>query len=200
MPGKFVFPGGRIEPADRAHVGGDANCSHATPEQAHDTGKDPSADLPRGLALAAVRETYEETGLLLGVKRDQPPRRAGRHRADFAKAERSSRPRAISISSPAPSRRRSGRAASTPASSPPISPPLHTRSKALSAPIPNWSNWSGCPSPRRPSSTCRPLPAWCLRNCRPRRRRHGPRIAGAVLPYVTNQHSCGNCCRNPRLS
>ena len=33
----------------------------------------PSADKARGLAVAAIRETFEETGLLLGAKRDSAP-------------------------------------------------------------------------------------------------------------------------------
>src|ERR1700687_5653408 len=61
MPGKFVFPGGRTEPSDRL-------MSTATPlgprhvERLMKHVKRPSADKARALALAAVRETYEETG------------------------------------------------------------------------------------------------------------------------------------------
>jgi 8-oxo-dGTP pyrophosphatase MutT (NUDIX family) len=66
MPGKFVFPGGRIEPADRQmmaaaalHEGDIARLMRLV--------KRPSAAKAAGFALAAVRETYEETGLMLGV-------------------------------------------------------------------------------------------------------------------------------------
>ena len=65
MPGKFVFPGGGIDPTDKA--------------MAFASALDPSAEMrlmqrfhkgsavrARALALAAIRETFEETGLLLG--------------------------------------------------------------------------------------------------------------------------------------
>ena len=70
QPNKFVFPGGRIDPCDqRITVGGALRPDVAakvevgiTPERA------------RGLALAAVRETFEETGVILGEKSPQVPR------------------------------------------------------------------------------------------------------------------------------
>ena len=69
MPGKFVFPGGRLEPNDRL-------MPVATPLNPH-TEQDlmrsmrrPSIARAKGLALAAIRETFEETGLILGAKRD----------------------------------------------------------------------------------------------------------------------------------
>ena len=46
----------------------------------------PSREFARALALTAVRETAEETGLLLGVKRDEPPATPGEIWAEFAKA------------------------------------------------------------------------------------------------------------------
>src|SRR5271156_2350900 len=66
LPGKFVFPGGRIEPAD--HLMGVA----AAPDQHHVTKrmgglKRPSPAKAAAFALAAVRETYEETGIMLGA-------------------------------------------------------------------------------------------------------------------------------------
>jgi 8-oxo-dGTP pyrophosphatase MutT (NUDIX family) len=66
MPGKFVFPGGRVEASDR-------RMSFATPlssiveEKLNARARRPSAHLGRALALAAIRETYEETGLALGL-------------------------------------------------------------------------------------------------------------------------------------
>ena len=87
----------------------------------------------------------------------------------------------ISTSSPARSRRRAGHAASTRASSPPTPRRSPTPSRAWSGQIPNWSNWSGFRSRRRPSSTCRPSPRGAGGARRPRRRRHGARSAGAVL-------------------
>jgi 8-oxo-dGTP pyrophosphatase MutT (NUDIX family) len=85
MPGKFVFPGGRIEPLDRLMP--------AVSELHPDAQKKllervamPSVEFARAFALAAVRETAEETGLLLGVKRDQPPAVPGKIWTEFAKA------------------------------------------------------------------------------------------------------------------
>jgi 8-oxo-dGTP pyrophosphatase MutT (NUDIX family) len=76
MPGKFVFPGGRIEPGDRK-----MNVAGALPEAVSEKinlrrgARAP--DVARPLALAAIRETFEETGLLLGTKEfgapDSPP-------------------------------------------------------------------------------------------------------------------------------
>lgn len=67
MPGKFVFPGGRIEAGDRSMTV--AGALHSRAEQALMARViRPSAQRSRALALAAIRETYEETGLLLGTK------------------------------------------------------------------------------------------------------------------------------------
>lgn len=68
MPGKFVFPGGRAEPDDRRMPV--ATPLHPDVERAlmQRVGR-PSAVKARALALAAIRETFEETGLLLGAPR-----------------------------------------------------------------------------------------------------------------------------------
>jgi 8-oxo-dGTP pyrophosphatase MutT (NUDIX family) len=66
MPGKFVFPGGAVDPADRRMaVAGplDARVS----EKLLVRTRARSAEYARALALAAIRETFEETGLALGV-------------------------------------------------------------------------------------------------------------------------------------
>lgn len=67
MPGKFVFPGGRTDPADsRIPV---ATALHHE-EQARLTagvGRTSPARA-RAIALSAIRETYEEAGLLIGRK------------------------------------------------------------------------------------------------------------------------------------
>ncbi|RDV01804.1 NUDIX hydrolase [Undibacter mobilis] len=85
MPGKFVFPGGRIEAHDSAMT--------AVSELHPDTQAKliarvgtPSREFARGMALAAVREMAEETGLLLGVKTDVPPQTPGEIWTEFAKA------------------------------------------------------------------------------------------------------------------
>ncbi len=85
MPGKFVFPGGRIESADRAMPA--ATELHADALKKLMTRvAEPSAAYARGFPLAAVRETCEETGLMLGVKREPPPQVPGDIWADFARA------------------------------------------------------------------------------------------------------------------
>jgi 8-oxo-dGTP pyrophosphatase MutT (NUDIX family) len=65
MPGKFVFPGGRVDPADRRM----AVCG-VLPEPCEDRlalrVPRPSPMRGRALALAAIRETFEETGFMIG--------------------------------------------------------------------------------------------------------------------------------------
>jgi 8-oxo-dGTP pyrophosphatase MutT (NUDIX family) len=67
MPGSFVFPGGAVDASDGA-------MPVAAPLHPDIAAKlvqrveQPSAELARSLALAAVRETFEETGLMLGTK------------------------------------------------------------------------------------------------------------------------------------
>ena len=81
MPGRFVFPGGRTDPTDsripvatelhpdeEARIAGTG--SRATPTRA------------RAIALSAIRETYEEAGLLLG--RRQPFSSPNPHWSGFA--------------------------------------------------------------------------------------------------------------------
>ncbi|TNE37418.1 MAG: NUDIX hydrolase [Alphaproteobacteria bacterium] len=68
MPNKFVFPGGRVDAGD----------SRIIPDK--DLHPDVMARLSEGcspakaraLALAAIRETFEEAGLLIGEKSDAP--------------------------------------------------------------------------------------------------------------------------------
>lgn len=63
MPGKFVFPGGRTDPADsRIPV---ATGLHPEVESKLAGGRT-SIARARAIALSAVRETYEEAGLLIG--------------------------------------------------------------------------------------------------------------------------------------
>ncbi|WP_243369008.1 NUDIX hydrolase [Microvirga solisilvae] len=67
MPGKFVFPGGRIEAGDRSMtVTGALHPRAEAALMARVTR--PSTQRSRALALAAIRETFEETGLMLGTK------------------------------------------------------------------------------------------------------------------------------------
>jgi 8-oxo-dGTP pyrophosphatase MutT (NUDIX family) len=66
LPGKFVFPGGRIDPVDcrmpvarRLDPGAEASLLKRIAR--------PSPVRARSFALAAIRETFEETGLVLGA-------------------------------------------------------------------------------------------------------------------------------------
>ena len=64
MPNKFVFPGGAVDPADgEIPLSGEisAPCSERLSEDS-----DPS--LIHSLTVAAIRELFEETGQILGVK------------------------------------------------------------------------------------------------------------------------------------
>ena len=72
MPGKFVFPGGRIEPWDRHMPVAGALSARAEAALSAQVVRPPH-HLGRALALAAIRETYEETGLLLGTQDYGPP-------------------------------------------------------------------------------------------------------------------------------
>jgi 8-oxo-dGTP pyrophosphatase MutT (NUDIX family) len=76
LPGRFVFPGGRVERQDgRMPV---ATPLHAAVEaRLLKKVRRPSPMKARAFALAAIRETFEETGLLIGRKQggDGKPRR-----------------------------------------------------------------------------------------------------------------------------
>ena len=86
MPGKFVFPGGRLEPHD-AEMSRISDLHPDIQAKLNTRVASPSADFARALALTAIRETAEETGLLLGVRRDAPPATPGEIWAEFAKAK-----------------------------------------------------------------------------------------------------------------
>jgi 8-oxo-dGTP pyrophosphatase MutT (NUDIX family) len=66
MPGKFVFPGGRLEPEDRRVAAAGSLDAHVE-EKLNARVPRPSRGFARALALAAIRETFEETGLAIGV-------------------------------------------------------------------------------------------------------------------------------------
>jgi len=71
LPGKFVFPGGRVEITDRSMPVA-ASLHERDTERLMRRMHRPSAAKAAAFALAAVRETYEETGLMLGVKAGAP--------------------------------------------------------------------------------------------------------------------------------
>lgn len=66
MPNKFVFPGGRLDVIDqRLNVPGDLS-PPVLGRLRKATRKDVTDRKLRGLALAAIRETFEETGIIVG--------------------------------------------------------------------------------------------------------------------------------------
>ncbi|MFL5003019.1 MAG: NUDIX hydrolase [Xanthobacteraceae bacterium] len=69
LPGRFVFPGGRVERSDgRMPI---ATPLHAAVEaRLLKRIRRPSPLKARAFALAAIRETFEETGLLIGRKQE----------------------------------------------------------------------------------------------------------------------------------
>ena len=85
MPGKFVFPGGRIEPLDRA-MSAVSELHPDMEKKLNERVAAPSPSYARAFPLAAVREVAEETGLLLGVKRNEPPKTPGEIWGEFEKA------------------------------------------------------------------------------------------------------------------
>ncbi len=70
MAGKYVFPGGKVDPGDqRLSVGNELR-----PNVLEKLTIGTSPSRARGLALAAIRETFEETGVLLGDRGGVIPR------------------------------------------------------------------------------------------------------------------------------
>ena len=67
MPGRYVFPGGRVDPADK-QIDVEEDLRPRDLEKLMVAMKGtPSQARARALALAAVRETFEEAGLLIGT-------------------------------------------------------------------------------------------------------------------------------------
>lgn len=77
MPGKFVFPGGRVDPADSRIA--DVLPYHPDVEAKlfKDLKNARTAARVRALALAAIRETYEEAGVFIGRKTENSKLRLG---------------------------------------------------------------------------------------------------------------------------
>ena len=68
MPGKYVFPGGRVDAADcRLKPAADLDPAVAGKLMLRMRGR-PSLARARGLAMAAIRETFEEVGLIIGTE------------------------------------------------------------------------------------------------------------------------------------
>jgi 8-oxo-dGTP pyrophosphatase MutT (NUDIX family) len=86
MPGKFVFPGGRVEALDRRMPAASELDPYVEKQLEARSGRS-GAGKARALALAAIRETFEETGLMLGVKRGDAPEAPGGLWTAFAQAQ-----------------------------------------------------------------------------------------------------------------
>ncbi len=67
MPSKYVFPGGRVDPHDGRAIAWNELRADVDAKL-----RIQSRRLPRALALTAIRETFEETGLLVGRSAEMP--------------------------------------------------------------------------------------------------------------------------------
>lgn len=68
MPGKYVFPGGRVDRIDhKVPVADDLRPDEAA-KLGLGTRGSPAPARARALALAAIRETFEESGMIIGAK------------------------------------------------------------------------------------------------------------------------------------
>src|SRR4051812_39917492 len=72
MPGKYVFPGGRVEPLDR-RMAAAAHLDPRVEQRLMNRAQRTSAARARALVMAAIRETFEETGILLGFPKEHAP-------------------------------------------------------------------------------------------------------------------------------
>lgn len=76
MPGKYVFPGGRVDKADRSVAVGEDLAPDEIAKLMVDMKGGASEQRARALALAAIRETYEEAGIIIGspIRDEAPPK------------------------------------------------------------------------------------------------------------------------------
>ncbi len=79
MPHRFVFPGGAVDPGDGRVPRPVALREPVQKKLARGC----STHRGHALAMAAVRETWEETGLLLGRESNNPPQSRSPHWRDF---------------------------------------------------------------------------------------------------------------------
>lgn len=69
MPDKYVFPGGRVDPLD----GRVASLTELSAQEEQRL-RYQARRIPRAFALTAIRETFEETGLVIGNSAEMPKR------------------------------------------------------------------------------------------------------------------------------
>jgi 8-oxo-dGTP pyrophosphatase MutT (NUDIX family) len=75
MPGKYVFPGGRVDAVDRSMLAMGALSPRMEMRLMNRTTRMTSQRC-RALAMAAIRETFEETGLMIGTGEFGKPERS----------------------------------------------------------------------------------------------------------------------------
>ncbi|MGI9513869.1 MAG: NUDIX hydrolase [Anderseniella sp.] len=84
MPGKFVFPGGRVDAGDHRIVTQHPLPADVSTKLTQAMKGKPSDARATGIALAAVRETFEEVGLIVGQPGPAPRTRNSAWRQFFA--------------------------------------------------------------------------------------------------------------------
>ena len=142
LPGKFVFPGGAIDPSDsRMSVTGMLD-PDSQRRLLHRLAR-PSPTRARALALAAIRETCEETGLLIGQRNGSPDVTTFIRMEALCRNPDSSPTLRRSPTSPAQSPRLAGRVASMHAFSSRTGGTSPPNCRASSDPNPNLSNCIG---------------------------------------------------------
>lgn len=82
MPNAWVFPGGRVDPTDQL---ADHEAVHGVDALAAGVGLE--APVAAGFGVAAVRETFEESGVWLGTGEPGEPVRKALHAGDTTMAE-----------------------------------------------------------------------------------------------------------------
>lgn len=85
LPGKYVFPGGRVERAD-ARMAVASELDPVVEGQLLRQMLNPSRDRARAMALASIRETFEETGIMIGTRATAPVTTRNGLWADFVAA------------------------------------------------------------------------------------------------------------------
>ena len=185
MPGKFVFPGGRVDKADN-RVPVAAPITKELEENLLKGSPKINAARAKSLAIAAIREACEETGLCLGRKAEGAAPKLDGAWKPFADAG----PAARSVRS-VPDRARDHPARPRPAFRYPL---LHrgclrhhpSRRGRDPSPTPSWSNWSGSRSAQSRWPICIRMTKNVLGELE-RRLATGPLrhdAAGAVLPFL----------------
>ena len=72
-PGKYVFPGGSLDPADDEFAAAHRLADHDRFALGDELERGSAQRSPEAFALAAIRETFEETGLVIGSKGPSAP-------------------------------------------------------------------------------------------------------------------------------